>query len=139
MESSRKHAIVVLFDTNFLMIAARFHFDLFRRVEDTLDSRFQARILSPNFKELETLANHGRPSVQKQAKAALQIAQLCETIDFKSSGRGADNDIVSYTSRSPGTVVATNDRALRSKLRRARTTVLSLRREGGLELLGNGT
>jgi len=136
MASSPESAVAVLFDSNFLMTAARLHFDLFQSVEQALDSPFDAKILSANLRELRGLASRSAPISQRQARVALKLAEFCRVIDQPSSERDPDEEILQFASTSKDTIVATNDAALRAKLRESGCPVLFLRRSGHLDLSG---
>ncbi len=118
------------------MAAGRLHFDLFQSVEQALDSPFDAKILSTNLKELKGLASRGAPVYQRQARVALMLAESCRVIEQPPSGRDPDEDILQFASTSKDTIVATNDAALRAKLRESGCPVLCLTRSGELDLLG---
>lgn len=136
MAFSPERAVAVLFDSNFLMTAARLHFDLFRSVEQALDSPFDAKILSTNLKELKGLASRRAPVYRRQARVALKLAESCRVIERPSSENNPDEDILQFASTSKNTIVATNDAALRTKLRESGSPVLCLRRSGRLDLSG---
>ncbi len=136
MASLPEKAVTVLFDTNFLMTAARLHFDLFQSVEQALDSPFDAKILSSNLKELKTLASNGGAISKRQARVALKLAESCQIIESRSSKRDPDDDILHFASAMRGLIVATNDAFLRKKLRKAGCPVLCLTRSGELDLAG---
>ncbi len=136
MASSPERAVAVLFDSNFLMTAARLHFDLFQSVEQVLDSPFDAKILSTNLKELKGLASRSAPVSQRQARVALKLAESCRVIERSSNEKDPDEDILQFASTSKDTIVATNDAALRTKLRESGCPVLCLTRSGELDLLG---
>lgn len=132
MASSRERAVAVLFDSNFLMTAARLHFDIFHRVEQTLDSPYEARILSANLHELTTLAEHGAPLTRRYARVALKLAESCKIMDSPSGSKDPDDVILQFASKSADLIVATNDAALRTRLRRSNLPVVSLSRGGRL-------
>lgn len=136
MGSSPERAVAVLFDSNFLMTAARLHFDLFHSVERVLDSPFDARILSTNLNELKTLASNSGVVSRRQARVALKLAESCRVIEQISPRRNPDDDILQFASAMRGVIVATNDSILRSKLRRTGCPVLCMTRSGELDLLG---
>ncbi len=136
MGSSPERAVAVLFDSNFLMSAARLHFDLFHSVEQVLDSPFDAKILATNLKELKTLASNSGAVSKRQARVALKLAESCRVIEQTSIRRDPDDDILQFVSATRGMIVATNDAILRRKLRRTGCAVLYMTRSGELALLG---
>jgi rRNA-processing protein FCF1 len=136
MASSPERAVAVLFDTNFLMSAARLHFDLFNSVEQVLDSPFDAKILATNLRELKTLAGGSGAVSKRQARVALKLAESCRVIQQTSSKRDPDDDILKFASDKRGIIVATNDAILRNKLRSTGCPVLFMTRSGELDLLG---
>lgn len=136
MGSLPERAIAVLFDSNFLMSAARLHFDLFHSVEHLLDSPFDSKILVANLKELKTLANSSGAVSKRQARVALKLAESCRVVEQTYSRRDPDYDILQFASAKRGIIVATNDAILRGKLRRTGCPVLYMTRSGKLDLLG---
>ncbi len=136
MGSSPERAVSVLFDANFLMSAARLHFDLFHSVEEVLDSPFEAKILAANLRELKTLAGGAGSISKRQARVALKLAESCLIVGEARSRGDPDDDILQFASAARGVVVATNDALLRTRLRRAGCPVLYLTRSGELDLAG---
>lgn len=136
MESSLERAVRVLFDSNFLMTAARLHFDLFHFVEQSLDSPFEGKILSTNLRELRGLARHNSPISRNHARIALKLAESCKVVEASSNSQDPDEVLLQFAIASPSTIVATNDATLRISLRKAGCPVLYLRRSGELDLQG---
>ena len=82
------------------------------------------------------MAKKGSPKMRKQASLALQLAQRCRIVQVK---RGADetpDDVIVRIAQKLKCHVATNDRALRKKLRIRGIPVIFLRGKTRLALEG---
>lgn len=82
------------------------------------------------------MAKKGSPKMRKQSSLALQLAQKCRIVQVK---RGADethDDVIVRIAQKLKCHVATNDRALRKKLRVGGIPVIFLRGKTRLALEG---
>jgi len=129
-----KRGIVVVFDTNMLLLAVQKPLDVFSEVGRVLNAAFKPVILRSTLDELIHLAERGRPKERAESRLALELAKKCEVIDFEFPG-DADSAIIEYA-RKHSVVVATNDIALRRSLRKLGVPVIFLRGFDHLELEG---
>ncbi len=123
----RKPRIVL--DTNMLLLIAD-GINIFEQIEEQLLARPEYIVLKPVMKELEKLATRGKPLLRRKAKLALEIAKkYCRIIDVEEKpGERVDDIILRYAIEN-NTIVATNDKELRKKLRRNGIPEIYLREE----------
>lgn len=105
----------VLLDTNVLMMAAKFGRDLMEEIATAVGSPVEYVVPSFVVEELRELVERGSPSVSRQARFALKLAERCEIVEAPLK-RGVDESIVELA-KSSGFVVATCDGKLRRRLR----------------------
>ena len=129
-----KREIVVVFDTNMLLLAVQKPLDVFSEVERVLNAAYKPVILRSTLEELMHLAEAGKPKERAESRLALELARRCELIDFEYPGN-ADGAIIEYA-RKHRVVVATNDIELRRRLRRLGVPVIFLRGFDHLEIEG---
>jgi rRNA-processing protein FCF1 len=132
----RKAATKVIFDSSFLFVPSQFHVDIHEELAKLLNRRFECIILTPTMDELQRLAVEGSPKHRKQAALALQIAQRCRIIQAAKNGHELHDDVVVRVASQTKSYVATNDRALRRRLRAAGVPVIFLRQRSRLAVEG---
>jgi len=82
------------------------------------------------------MARKGSPRVQKQASLALKLAQRCRVVQVEQGENETHDDVVVRVAQEWKCPVATNDRALRKKLRSKGIPVIFLRERTRLTLEG---
>jgi hypothetical protein len=128
--------VKVIFDSSFLFTSSQFKIDLFEELTKVLNRHFEPIILSSTYQELHRLAESESPKLQRQAAFALKLAKKCRQIKVeKDIGESYDDVIVRVASKL-GYCVATNDRALRKKLRSQNVPVIYLRQKSHLTVDG---
>ncbi len=113
----------MLLDTNFLLVPYQFKLDIFTKIEEMLEAPHSFVVPTGVVGELEKLSK-GKGKEGAAARFGLKLLRLREHESVESSGN-VDNWIVDYA-KGKGVVVATNDRALRVKLKKNRVKVISL-------------
>jgi rRNA-processing protein FCF1 len=117
----------VVLDTNFWLIPARRRVD----VAGDLQTRgFELILLQPVARELEKLAV-GRSQTATAARIALQLIKQKGLNIVPSSVRYTDSAILAYC-KQDGAVAATQDVALRQRLKKAGIPVITFNRSGKL-------
>jgi rRNA-processing protein FCF1 len=114
----------VLLDTNFMLVPYQFKLDIFNGIEKAIEAPHSFVIPTGVVNELKVLSK-GRGKEGAAARFALKLVKLHKHESVESSGN-VDEWILGYATER-GIIVATNDRALREKLKRKRVKVLSLR------------
>lgn len=126
----------VILDSSFLFIPSQFSIDIFEELATVLNRRFELVILSPTYKELQRIAESGTPKLCRQATLALKFAQKCRTIDVEKGNTESHDSVIVRVASEMECCVATNDRALRRRLRRINVPVIYLRQKSRLAVDG---
>ncbi len=128
----KKEPLKVLLDSSFLFIPSQFHIDIFEELAITLNRSFEPVILSPTRKELQRIAECKSTKLRRQAGMALKLAQKCRQIEVEKRDNESHDDLIVRMASEMGYCVATNDKALRRRLRRRGVAVVYLRQRSHL-------
>ena len=129
--------IKVILDSNFLFVPLKFKIDIFEGMVNLLKQRFEPVLLSTTYMELQRMAERGSPKLQKQAKTALKFAEKCSLVDVERGEEETNDDVIARVAAQWRCPVATNDRALKQRLRDISIPVIYLRQKSRLELEGS--
>ncbi|RLE81880.1 MAG: nucleotide-binding protein [Thermoprotei archaeon] len=120
--------IKVLLDTNILALMLQERIDIFEELSNLLEERFLPLVLLENVEETLRKINLGRPSERGLFRRVLHI--VGEKVIIVNSGieegLKTDDKIILYA-LNEGCYVATNDKALRRRLRRLGLPVIFYR------------
>jgi len=132
-----KKRLKVILDSNALFVPLQFKIDIFEELRKLLNMKFELILLSPIRRELEKLAENGSPKMRKNASYALKMAEKCRLIelDEKIAGSSPD-DAILQVAREWKSLVFTNDRELRKRLRNINVPVIYVRQKSRLEIDG---
>ncbi len=134
MEQSREMKTLIL-DTNFLMIPHQQRVDIFREIERIIVARYDLLVPTGVIEELQGIQEEGG-SDAIAAKVALQFIEDRDRHIHKIHSHGdVDEFILDFASNNPGSVVCTNDKELKRRLRKSRVPVVHLRGKNRLELI----
>lgn len=124
-------------DSNALFVPLQFKIDIFEELKKLLNMKFELILLSPIRRELEKLAENGSPKMRKNASYALKMAEKCKLVelDEKIAGSSPD-DVIFQVAREWKSLVFTNDRELRKRLRNINVPVIYVRQKSRLEING---
>lgn len=136
LRSLEELTLKILLDTNFLLIPSQFNLDIFEELSNLLNQQFDPVLLSITQQELLTMARKGAPKMRRQASLALRLAQKCRIVENKHGKEEPHDDVLVRTAERWKCAVATNDRALRRKLRSKKIPVIFLRAKTRLALDG---
>jgi rRNA-processing protein FCF1 len=131
----RKPSRVIL-DSSFLFVPSQFHVDIFEELAELLNRRFEPIVLSPTYEELQRIAGGGSTKLRKQAAFALKLAQKCRQVEVTKGEEEPHDDLIIRVASETVSCVATNDRALRKRLRSKNVPVIYLRQKSRLTLDG---
>ncbi|UCE95355.1 MAG: hypothetical protein JSV51_06395 [Candidatus Bathyarchaeota archaeon] len=135
MRTPRKSLKVIL-DSSFLFIPSKFRIDIFVELSRILNRNFEPIILSTTHKELQKMAE-GRPTkLQRQAAFALKFAQHCRQIPAEKGREESHDDVIVRVASEIKCCVATNDKALKKKLRKLNVPVIYMRQKTHLAVDG---
>ena len=114
----------IILDTNFLTIPYQFGIDIFEEIERVVEGDYELTTLDSIVEELKKLTK----SKGKEALAARVALTLIKEKNIKVIKTGEKNvDIKIYRMTDKNTIVATNDRNLRRRLKNKNVKVLYLR------------
>jgi len=128
--------IKVILDSNFLFLPLHFDIEIYEALSTLLNRRYEPIILSTNLEELEKLAKSSSLKISKEAKLALKLAEKCKILRVKRKLNESNDDVIVRVAAEIRCPVATNDQALRKKLRNIKVPVIYLRQKSRLEMDG---
>ncbi|MEM4717264.1 MAG: 30S processome protein Utp24 [Desulfurococcaceae archaeon] len=115
--SSTSKRVIVLLDTNMLMLMAS-GIAVLENIKEELETEPSFIVLSPVYNELLKIYEKSVGKTKKQALFAMEISRkYCEIVDYPlKEGETTDDAIIRFALEN-NAIVATNDKALRSRLR----------------------
>jgi hypothetical protein len=114
----------IILDTNFLMIPYQFNVDIFKEIERVIEEGYELITLDSVVKELKRMKkSRGKDAIA--AKVALELIKKKNVKVIKTKEKKVDNTIIKLADKN--TIVATNDKVLREKLKNKNVKVLYLR------------
>ncbi|RME55434.1 hypothetical protein D6777_00510 [Candidatus Woesearchaeota archaeon] len=116
----------IVLDTNFLVTAYKFKLDIFEELKNVLDTKFQVYIVDKTINELEKLIKSGK--LTDKVGAMVSIKYL-KRKNIKIINTVQDNDVDELLlALSPAQfIVATQDKALKKRLKQKKFKVLTIR------------
>ncbi len=125
----------VLLDTNFLMMPYKDHVDIFQEIGRLMasDQEYEIAVPASVKRELETLAVKDRGENKVAAKLGLQLLEQknVPVIESPPDVR-ADDDILRLAEDDRQIVVCTNDKLLKTELRKKGVSVMTMRSKSHL-------
>jgi hypothetical protein len=131
-----KRTVQIIFDSNAFFVPLKFKIDVFDELRARLNMNFEAVLLSPILRELEKLANASGPKRRKEGVYALRLAKKCKLIDVDTQFSGSPDDVIAKAAEEWNSMVFTNDRQLRKRLRNINVPVIYVRQKSRLEIEG---
>jgi hypothetical protein len=114
----------IILDTNFLMIPYQFNVDIFKEIERVIEEGYELITLDSVVKELNRMKkSRGEDAIA--ARVALELIKKKNVKVIKTKEKKVDNTIIKLAGKN--TIVATNDKVLREKLKNKNVKVLYLR------------
>jgi len=126
----------VILDSNFLFVPFQFQIDVLKELEN-LVGKFEPVVLSTTVEEMKKIADGKSEKTRRQALSALKIAERCTLIEVERDVGEMYDDVVLRKAKELACSVATNDRDLRKRLRRAGIPTIYLRQRKKLVLEGH--
>jgi rRNA-processing protein FCF1 len=118
----------IVLDTNFLVHAVTFGVDVFSELERILDVKYTVCILDRSLDELEKLINEAKFSEKKASKVALGLIKSKNiNIIPTRSNKSVDDLLVALNPKT--NAVATQDRELKSRLKKQKIKVFTIRQK----------
>lgn len=125
----------VILDANFLMLPFQFKVDIFDGIE-RLVGKFEPIVLSTTLDELRKLSNSRSTRVSKLALSAMELAKKCRIVEVNARSGESYDDVLLRIAKENNCIVATNDRNLIKKLRKAGIAAIYLRERAYLQIEG---
>lgn len=122
----------IIIDTNFLLIPVQFKVDIFEEFKRIMDCKYTLHIIDKTLVELAKLQQKAK------TKPAASVAKLLikkYKITEITTKDGADVDTLIMMHSKKGDFVATQDIALRARLKRAGIRIITLRKKSFLALV----
>jgi len=134
--SGEKLSIKIILDSNFLLIQPQFHIDILEELENVLNQRVTGIILSPVYKELQTISRGNNVNERKKALFVLKYIEGFDIVDVIKRQNETVDDLIIRLAKEWNYPVATNDKKLRKRLRDVSIAVVYLRQKSHLEVQG---
>jgi len=131
-----RNKLKVILDSNAFFVPLQFKIDIFKELENLLNTNFEPVLLSPIKNELETMAKKGSPKMRKLASYAIELAEKCVYLEVDESLLSSPDDAIVEVARKKHYLVFTNDRELRKRLRDISVSVIYVRQKSRLEIDG---
>jgi rRNA-processing protein FCF1 len=128
--------VKVILDSNFLFVPFQFRIDIFEELNRLL-GKAEPVVLSTTLEELNSLVKKRSEKTRRQALAAIELADHCGIIEVERGLEESFDDVVLRTAKEWNCPVATNDAALRKRLRESNVAAVFLRQKTHLEVDGN--
>jgi len=125
----------VILDTNFLLIPGQFMVDIFTDIGRIMQEPFALCVIYKSLKELNHIVITGKQKDRFAAKLALALAiqKNLKTLHSFGSKKSVDDIIVSKADEN--TYIATQDKALRERLKEKGAKIIGLRQKKYLEFV----
>jgi rRNA-processing protein FCF1 len=124
----------IIFDSNAFFVPLQLKIDVFEELKLLLNTNFEPILLSPVRRELERLVEK-KTRNDKRAAYALRLAEKCKYVEVEENSESPD-DIIAKVAKEWNSIVFTNDKQLRKRLRDINTPVIYVRQKARLEIDG---
>lgn len=126
-------SLKIIVDSNFLFIPVKFCVDIFSEMERVTNRKVELILLSSVYDEVRMLST-GRGVRRRDAMMALQYAEKLKLVSCEARPGETVDDIIVRVAAECRCPVATNDQALRKRLKDINISVIYLRGKSHLEL-----
>ncbi len=128
----------IILDTNFLLIPAQFKVDIFRELDRICDFEYKVFIVDRTLFELTNIIETQKGKDKAAANLAIQIIEKNSINILKSTEKTETlknvDEIIERTANRKEYIVATQDKALKTKLKEKRIPLIVLRQKKYLKL-----
>ncbi len=125
----------VILDTNFLLVPGQFSVDIFSEIDRLMDFPYQLEVLKGTLPELKKINDTGSTKDKMAAKlAVVLIKQKGLKMVANYSTDNVDDSIVRLANKD--TYVATQDKELKSRLKKKGVKIITLRQKKYLIIEG---
>lgn len=119
----------IILDTNFLLIPSRFKIDIFSEINRICDFSYSLYVLDKTIGELEKIAVKQKGKHKQAAKLALKLIKAKRLKKIRTEAGNVDDILLKQDA-----VIATQDKALIRRLKKAKKKVIQLRQKKYLML-----
>ncbi len=134
---THRRPVRIILDSNFLLVPFQFRFDIIDGLREVLGRSFEPIVLSTTYEELLKLSRKKPIKLKSQASLALELCTEFRRIKVEQNDTESNDDAIVRMAIELKGCVATNDRALKKKLRAAGIPVIYLRHRSHLALEGS--
>ena len=121
----------IILDTNFLLIPQQFKIDIFSEIKRIADFKYDLYIVDKTIDELKKIIDSRQKQKNKlAAKIALQLIKKYKIKKIKTQENNVDNAILKTANKNY--LVATQDKLLKSKLKKKSIPLIVLRQKSYL-------
>lgn len=124
----------VILDTNFLLIPGQFKVDIFTEIEKLMSEPFVLCIVDKALAELNKLTVTGKEKDRFAAKLALALIRQKNLKTLRSFSKKSVDDII-VKKADKNTFIATQDKALRKRLKEKKAKIIGLRQKKYLVII----
>ena len=105
----------IILDTNMLLVPFQFKVDIFKEIDRIIDEKYEIFVVDKTLEELEKLIKGNKEKDKKAAKLAKQLIKKNKVKIINTQGKNVDEIIIKIKDKD--TIVATQDKELRKKLK----------------------
>ena len=131
-----KREVIILLDTNFLLIQGRFKIDIFSEIDRIFDGVAIPAVTRAILQEIEILKSRSTQNFLKCLNIASGLAHKCLVLEETREGNETIDEHIIRVSTKNKYMVATTDIDLRKILRTKGITVVYLRQKSTLGING---
>lgn len=132
-----KNDLLVILDTNFLMLPANLGLDIFNALDHIVQRAYKPVVLSGILGELEKLHLEGGKKQKMAVKLALKFAEKCAVLEEELLEKeNIDDYVIRVAEKHYPCAVATADNNLKKRLKDKGIPVIFLRQKKRLEIDG---
>lgn len=119
----------IILDTNFLLIPGQFKIDIFTQIEQIMNEPYEISIIDKSIKELNKIIVAGKEKDRYASKLALVLIRQknLKTLPCFASKKSVDDIIVKKSDSN--TYIATQDKALRQRVKQKKAKIIGLRQK----------
>lgn len=121
----------VILDTNFFLIPFQFHVDVFSEIRRLMMEPYELCVLDKSLNELMNIASKQKGKSREYAKMAFELAGRAMEIE---TGDGIVDDLL-VDMADENTVVCTQDKELRKRLKEKKAKTIGLRQKNHLAFI----
>ncbi len=119
----------VILDTNFLLIPGQFKVDIFTQIQEIMNEPFELCIVDKSIKELNKVAATGKEKDRFASKLALVLIRQKNLKTLHSFGSKKSVDDIIVKKADSNTFIATQDKALRERVREKGAKIIGMRQK----------